>query len=184
MQQIITILFLLLVELNIALADDECNVRTSSRLVNQRKVGQVTNLVKNTEVDGRCEVSFDIVVDGEEYSLNGAYEGLEQMASLCHYAVNNARTELLVGLGGVFDTESATTCKEGDTDLVDNIKIGDTILENEVGSHKVKKYFRYKDTRCRMFTQRLVQNRELKVYNGVICEVENSATNWIVVDKW
>lgn len=176
-------IFLFLLSLSIGFAD-ECNVRNSSSLVGTRDVGPVRNLVKNTNEPGKCQVTFELTIDGVDYPVSGEYEGLEQMASLCHYAVNDARTELLVSLGGTFDSESATTCKEGETDLVDNIKVGDTILETEVGRNKMNKYFTFQDARCRLFTQKLAYKRELRVYHGVICEIENSSTNWIVVDKW
>lgn len=176
-------IFLFFLTLGTVLAD-ECNVRNSSSLVGTHDVGPVQNLIKNTSEQGICRVNFNIVIDGVDYPVSGEYEGLEQMASLCHYAVNDARTELLVSLGGTFDAESATTCKEGDTDLVDNIKVGDTILETEVGRNKMNKYFTFQDARCRLFTQKLAYKKELRIYHGVICEIENSSTNWIVVDKW
>lgn len=175
------ILTLFFVNLSVA---EECNIRNSSMLSSQRDVGPVVNLIKNIETPGKCSVSFNIVVDGRPYSLTGEYEGLEQMASLCHYAVNDARTELLVNLGGTFDAESATTCTDSETDLVDNVKVGDSILETEVGKNKMSKYFTFQDARCRLFTQKLAINRSFKIYHGVICEVDNSSTNWIVVDKW
>ena len=62
------ILILFLTLINTLLAD-ECKVRNSSMLVNQRIVGPVTNLIKNTDEEGNCAVSFDITVDGKSYSL-------------------------------------------------------------------------------------------------------------------
>lgn len=166
-------------------AESECNTRSASSLVKEHDVSSVTDLVKDTSIPGKCTVTFEIVVDGEDHTLTGSYEGWEQPASLCRIAVDNARSNLLVELGGRFATDSVTVCDDnGSTDLVDNVQIGNTILENEVGPSKLNNYFNYHNARCRFFTQRLVKNTILRVYNGVICEVDNSHTNWIVVDKW
>lgn len=183
MQQII-IFLLFLIASPIALSDAECKVRSASSLVKEHDVGKVTGLEKDTLTPGKCTVFFHLTVDGEDHLLTGTYEGWEQTESLCRIAIDNARSNLLVELGGTFATDSVTVCDEGETDLVDNVQIGDTILENEVSPSKIKGYFNYHNARCRMFTQSLVKNRIMRVYNGVICEVENSHTNWIVVDKW
>jgi hypothetical protein len=85
---------------------------------------------------------------------------------------------------GQFKTETVTVCKEGET-VAKKIKKGDTILETEVGkSNSRVTYFRYQNTTCRLFTERLTQEGNLRVYHGVICQIDNSPTNWLVVDKW
>ena len=160
----------------------ECDVRSASTLTNQRQVGPVTDLVKTSKM-GTCTVKFNITVDGKTYPLHETETGLEQEASLCYYAVERARKNLLLNLGGNFQTEAVTVCKEG-TSAPPKIKIGDTILESEVGKSKIEKYFTHKNARCRMFTERYNEDRDLKVYHGVICQIDNSDTNWIVVDKW
>ena len=86
-------------------------------------------------------------------------------------------------MGGTFQSEAVISCKEGDT-LPPKIKKGDIILENEVAKYKVKKYFTYKGSQCRMFQEHYTVDRELKEYHGVICQSNNSDTNWVVVDKW
>lgn len=179
----ILFLILLFTSQNI-FAEDECRMRSASALSKEHKVGQVMNLVKDTSEEGICNVSFTITVDGKEHYVEGSYKGLEQEASLCYQAVNNARANLLLELGGSFETEAVTVCKEDDTDLADNIRVGDTILESEVGRSKMNEYFDYHNTKCRLFTQRISKDRQLRVYNGVICQIDNSDTNWIVVDKW
>lgn len=65
-----------------------------------------------------------------------------------------------------------------------NVKVGDLVLEPEMGRGPVAKYFTYNNARCRMFMDRLAISGELKVYHGVICQVENSHEDWIVISKW
>jgi hypothetical protein len=166
---------------SIALAD-ECKVRSASQLSNERAVGPITDLVK-VKTYGKCVVTFNITVDGVTHRLQETETGMEQEESLCYYARQRARKNLLLDLGGQFSTEAVTVCKEGTT-RIQKIKKGDHILETEVGKSKIDKYFTYNNARCRMFTERNEFKGTLAVYHGVICQIDNSATNWLVVDKW
>lgn len=94
-----------------------CLVETSSRLVNQRQVSEIFNLVQDkvaTGYENRCTVRFDIKVDGQIYHLEETETGLEQMASICYYARERAREDLLLDLGGEFRSEATTTCRHLD----------------------------------------------------------------------
>ncbi len=97
--------------------EDGCVVKTTSNLVNQHVVSSIKNLVKDKEelgASGRCTVRFDITVDGKEYHLTEEEEGLEQLESLCYYARERARKNLLLDLGGEFKSESSVACKQQD----------------------------------------------------------------------
>lgn len=165
------------------LAYANCDVRSASSLSNERTVGPIMNLTKDIDPNGRCTVEFDITVDGVTHHLKETERGLEQIESLCYYARERARKNLLLDLGGKFNSEAVTVCKEG-TATLQKIKKGDHILENEVGRSKMDKYFTYQNTRCRMFTERTSDKGELRVYHGVICQIDKGDTNWLVVDKW
>jgi hypothetical protein len=102
-------------EKSVAMPDrDGCIVDSSSKLVNQHTVGPIRNLVKDKDENGSCTVRFDITVDGKEYHLEETEDGLEQIESLCYYARERARKELLLDLGGTFKTESTVACKQRD----------------------------------------------------------------------
>jgi hypothetical protein len=165
---------------NVALAD--CNVRSASIMADENTVGPVTNLVANF-MPGRCRVSFDITVDGISHHLQKEVVADMPGDSVCNEAVEQAKKQLLLDTGGRFKTESVTVCREGRA-IPPTVKVGDQILESEVGKSKMDKYFTFRNSRCRMFTERAVKNRDLVVYNGVICQIDNSETNWVVVDKW
>lgn len=93
-------------------------------------------------------------------------------------------TSASVETDGQFKTETITVCKEGEL-VAQKVKIGDTVLENEMGSSNASvKYFTYRNTRCRLFTERLTEKGKLRVNHGVMCQVDNSPTNWLIVDKW
>ncbi len=100
-----------------AFVEDGCVIKTSSNLVNQHVVGPIRNLVKDKEddgVNGKCTVRFDITVNGTEYHLTEEEEGLEQLESLCYYARERARKNLLLDVGGEFKSESTVACKQQD----------------------------------------------------------------------
>lgn len=97
--------------------DNGCVIKTQSNLVTEHKVGPIRNLIKDKEelgASGRCTVRFDLTVNGVEYHLEEEEEGLEQLESLCYYARERARKNLLLDLGGEFKSESIVACKQID----------------------------------------------------------------------
>ena len=78
---------------------DECKVRSASQLTNEREVGPITNLVK-VKTYGKCVVTFNITVNGVTHRLQETETGMEQEESLCYYARERARKNLLLDLGG------------------------------------------------------------------------------------
>ena len=85
---------------------------------------------------------------------------------------------------GIVANETITVCKEGAV-AFPKIKKGDVILETEVNKSRVDVgYFTHRNSRCRLFMENQTFNGKLRVYNGVICQIDNSDTNWLVVDKW
>jgi len=90
-----------------------CVIDTSSRLVNQRKVGDIINLTKEEVANGwenTCTVHFDLEVDGVVHHVDDSEKGLEQMASICYYAKKKGRENLLLDLGGEFKSEAKIDC--------------------------------------------------------------------------
>jgi len=85
---------------------------------------------------------------------------------------------------GIVANETVTVCKEGVGEFP-KIKKGDVILETEVNKTRANVgYFMHRNTRCRLFMENQNFNGKLRVYNGVICQIDGSDTNWLVVDKW
>lgn len=164
----------------IAVAD--CNIRSASSLTSTRNVGPTMNLEK-TVSKNKCTVRFELEVDGDVHEVEETKTGNMSEGELCRAAIENGRKNLLASLGGNFRADAVTVCQTK-PNVQRKIQIGDTILESEVGSSVVTKYFTYRGARCRMFTERLSLDGRLKVYNGVICQVDNIDTNWLVVDKW
>lgn len=90
-----------------------CEIETYSDLVAQHDVGPITNLIKEPKeggLNGECTVKFDITVNGKLYHLERKELGWEQTASLCHYAQQKARQELLLSLPGEFVAKTKVAC--------------------------------------------------------------------------
>jgi hypothetical protein len=101
-----------------AVKEDGCTINSASKLVNEHTVGPIRNLQKDIVESGyssKCTVNFDITVNGKEYHLTDSEEGLEQTASLCYYARERARENLLLDLGGTFSSEETIICRSHDT---------------------------------------------------------------------
>jgi len=107
------------------------------------------------------------------------------LAVLCTSAFADCRqTSASIEREGIVANETLTVCKEGVGEFP-KIKKGDVILESEVNKSRVDVgYFNYRNSRCRLFMENQTVKGKLRVYNGVICQVDNSDTNWLVVDKW
>lgn len=160
----------------------DCNLKSASILENTHKVGPIQNLVKSSK-PGHCGVSYTIDVDGENHFVAYGVEGTEKEETLCSYAVERGRRELLMNLGGQFKTEANLVCQEGRAPKA-TIKTGDIIMENEVQMNtRLNFYWPYKNfAKCRIFDERYVRNKVPVEYHGVICQKNDN--DWLVVDKW
>lgn len=97
---------------------DGCTLETSSKMSSKQKVGKVRNLVKDAVDTGhvsRCTVKFDMTVDGKDYHLEETELGLERIESLCYYATERAKKNLLLEIGGDFESESKLSCRHTET---------------------------------------------------------------------
>lgn len=174
------IAFSLLLVSQFAMAD--CDIRSASVLTSNRNVGPVLDLERNITLN-KCTVRYKIEVDGDLHEIEETKTGRMSDGELCRAAIENGRKNLLASLGGNFRADAVTVCQSR-SNVQRRIRIGDTILESEVGTSSVTKSFKHNGAQCRMFTERLAVDGRLKVYNGVICQVDNSTTDWLVVDKW
>lgn len=155
-----------------------CSVKESSQMVRDVATGAPTNIVRTVK-DNSCHVKFNIEVDGKvhavEYNLT--------KSDNCAEAIERGKNELIVTMAGKYRVESITTCKEGGTVDLKPVKIGEVVLETELGVvERASNYFRHNNSKCRLFRERYGKDGKLRVAHGVICQMDNQG--WIVVDKW
>ena len=182
MRKILAILFTLALTAAPAFANEKCIARSASALINEHVVSAVTDLVRRSAT-GSCEVRYLLTVDGDHHHVVEGARGNQPTDLLCKTAIDIGREKLLSAMGGRFRTETVTVCSEGEP-IQKKVKVGDTILENELSRSLVDLYFRYQNTNCRLFRERLAENGQLVVNHGVICQIDSSGANWVVVDKW
>jgi hypothetical protein len=176
-----TLLVALLLASQITWAD--CDVKTASLMTDTQVVGPAQNLVE-TVSNGKCTVKFDVNVNGKWHTVEETVEDSHYNGNaLCSHAIRQGREKLLVSLGGQFNSESITVCREGQK-VERKIKAGDLILETEVGRSKVDLYFKYQNMRCRNFTEQYFELGVLRRYFGVICQANPNEANWMIMDKW
>jgi hypothetical protein len=95
-----------------------CNIEIASKLATEHVVGPITNLEEERFEFGarnECTVNYDILVDGEQHHVDQTETGLEQMNSVCYYARERGRKDLLLSLGGKFDSHANIDCRYHDT---------------------------------------------------------------------
>jgi hypothetical protein len=95
-----------------------CNIDMGSKLANEHVVGPITNLQEERFEFGaknECTVNYDIVVDGESHHVDQTETSLEQMNSVCYYARERGRKDLLLSLGGKFNSHANIDCHYRET---------------------------------------------------------------------
>ena len=156
----------------------QCVIRQASQMVSDRKVGEVTDLVKNKN-PGSCNVKFRITVDGESHNVDWTHTGYYQEEVLCRMAIENGTKELMVRLPGKYKSESITVC--GDPQTPKRVSKGDEGMENEFGKDRqYQNHFKVGNvSNCRKFQNRYIDGKTLRA-TGVICE--NNDSLWTVID--
>jgi hypothetical protein len=158
-----------------------CSVKSASQNVSQRQVSSPTNLVKTISTN-QCKVKYNLKVDGNWHDVEYTYKGFEEEIVLCAKAVDEGRKILLSQMGGIFQTESITVCNEGKPVQFRPVKIGDLVMDNELGRMDRGQNFKYRNSNCRLFREKYEKDRIFRVTHGVICQTDHQ--EWIVVDKW
>lgn len=159
----------------------DCAVKSASQNVSQRHVSQPVNLVK-TITTNQCKVKYSLNIDGKWHEVENIYKGFEEETVLCANAIEEGRKVLLSQMGGVFQTESITVCNEGKSVQFRPVKIGDLVLDNEMGRLDRGQNFKYRNSNCRLFREKYEKDRKFRVNHGVMCQTDHQ--EWIIVDKW
>ena len=159
---------------------DNCKVHRASQSISKHQVGEVTDLVK-TITENKCNVKYQLNINGEWHKVNWTTSGPEQGEFLCNLAIQHGRTQLLTMVPDKFEAEEVVVCKEGQANRSKTLKVGYVGLETEFGRLDNQKYFKYKGANCRKFRERYTDTA-FRTNIGIICQNDNEL--WTVVDKW
>lgn len=169
----------------------DCMIRTDVKISRQKIDFGPTDLQQMITPDPkgfRCAVRYRVNIDDEWQTAEGIGHGTTE-ADACKQALNIQNGLLLAEVEP--DRISADTqmvCSNLENIRIRAVRIGETIWESEVDIHrnpKERKYFDYKQTKCRMFTERHNKDKNLFTYQGIICKMSTSVgSRWRVVDKY
>lgn len=163
------------------IATAECSRQTASQLISQHSVSAPYDVEKE-KGSGQCTVKFKIDVEGQTKIVIQTVKGMEPDEILCHRAIAQGRSDLLVNMGGMYRTESINSCSNTNLGKFVPVKIGQVILENDVlPVPGIDRFWKYGKTTCRLFQEKYAKTNRVIVNHGVICETDNG---WVVVDKW
>lgn len=170
---------------SVAYAD--CHIRSSVKLTRQNVEFGPTDIQKIV-TPGQCVAHYRVNVDDEWRTVEGVGRGATE-AEACQQAVDITRGNLLSEVEPRRVTaDTQMVCTDFEEIRIRPVRIGEVVWESETDVHrhvKERGYFDYKQTRCRMFTERNVKDRNLYTYQGVICRINSRPdSKWRVVDKY
>jgi len=172
-------------------AQAECYIRSNIQLTRQTVNAGPTDFQKLVEPEGsgkRCTVQYRVHIGDVWHTAEGSGIGQDE-GSACAQAMDIGRGRVLAE---VEPSRVTATTQMICSDLVEirirPVRIGEIIWESETDMHRneqERRYFDYKQTRCRMFTERNAKDRNLYTYQGIICKADtNPMGKWRVVDKY
>lgn len=174
---------------NLAIAD--CYVRSNIKLTRQTiNAGptDVQRLVTPIPKGQRCLMQYRVHIGDEWKTAEGTGEGATEGAA-CAQALDIGNGSVLAEIEpSQITAKTQMICSDLPDIRVRPVRIGEIVWESETDMHlhpEERKYFTYKSTRCRMFTERGAKDRNLSVYQGIICKMESGPNaKWRVVDKY
>ena len=174
---------------SVAYAD--CHIRSNIRLNRQAIAGPATDLQKLVGPDAhgqKCVMRYRVNINDEWHTAEGVGYGNTE-AEACTQAADFGQGALLSEVEpGRISADTQMVCSDMEDIQIRAVRVGEVIWESTVDMHRhpdERRYFNYKQTLCRMFTERNAKDRNLFTYQGVICRINTSASSkWRVVDKY
>lgn len=162
----------------------ECYLRSATVVSGTPKVQRVSD-VKETKLPynglRKCIAQMRIQVNNEW--LNAEGEGIaETDGQACSDARELAQARFLIPVDNpVVNAESSMVCNEAPpTRIREKIRVGDYVLESEVGVfHSKPKPFRYQGSQCKWFTYKEIHLGKPVGFAGIMCIMQSQ---WQVVD--
>jgi len=173
------------------LANAECYVRSTTNITNLALGGRPTDIQKLVTNEGKvyhCLMRYRILVNNEWNTVEGT--GTGTMAdTACARALDAKQGYLLEEpVREKVHAKQELVCSDLPDIHVHAVRPGEIIWESETDMHRnpqERAYFDYKQSRCRMFTERNTRDGNFYTYQGVICQTTSDRNSkWQVVDKY
>jgi len=174
---------------SVAVAD--CYVRSNIKLSRPAINAGPTDLQRAVVPDlagQKCVVRYRVHIGDEWHTAEGTGLGQNE-GSACARAMDIGNGTLLAEVEPSRVTaDTQMVCSDLPDIRIRPVRIGEVIWESETDMHRhpdERKYFDYKQTKCRMFTERNARDRNLYTYQGIICKMDSLPNSkWRVVDKY
>lgn len=174
---------------SVAVAD--CYVRSNIQLTRQAINAGPTDVQRLVVPDARgqkCLMRYRVHIGDEWYTAEGTGIGATE-SDACKTAIDIGNGRVLSEVEpSQVRADTQMVCSDLPDIRIRAVRIGEVVWESETDMHRheqERKYFDYKQTRCRMFTERNARDRNLYTYQGIICKVNSSPNSkWRVVDKY
>jgi hypothetical protein len=172
-----------------ALAD--CYTRSNIRIARQVIDAGPTDVQRLVVPDARghkCVVRYRVNIGGDWQTAEGSAVATTE-AEACARALDITRGTVLAEIEPTtIRADMQMVCSDLPDIRVRPVRIGETIWESETDLHSIpqeRKYFWYKRTKCRLFQERDPRDRNLIVYQGVVCQADGTPNSkWRVIDKF
>ena len=169
----------------------DCYVRSSIKLTRQAINAGPTDVQKMVVPDTtgqKCVLRYRVHIGDEWHTAEGTGLGKTE-AEACARAqdIGNGRVLAEVEPSQI-RADTQMVCSDLPDIRIRAVRIGEVVWDSETDMHRheqERKYFDYKQTRCRMFTERNAKDRNLYTYQGIICKADtNPNGKWRVIDKY
>ena len=172
-------------------AKADCYVRSNIQLTRQAiNAGptDVQRLVVPDALGQKCVMRYRVHIGDVWYTAEGTATSKTE-GDACRQALDIGNGRVLAEVEpSQVRADTQMVCSDLPDIRIRAVRIGEVIWESETDMHRHKQergYFNYKQTRCRMFTERNAQDRNLYTYQGIICKVNSSPNSkWRVIDKY
>jgi hypothetical protein len=176
---------------NCGQAQADCYIRSNIKLTRQAIDAGPTDVQKLVVPDGlgqKCVMRYRVHIGDMWRTAEGT--------GVAKTEANACKSALDIGNGGILSevepsqigADTQMVCSDLPDIRIRAVRIGEVVWESETDMHRhtqERKYFDYKQTKCRMFTERNTKDRNLYTYQGIICKVDSLPNSkWRVIDKY
>lgn len=171
-------------------ANADCYVRSTTTIVPAALQSAPTDFHKILTPDPKgfkCAVRYRVYMN-DEWNLVEGVAVHNDPDSACARALDVKRGSVLLDpTREMIKSDQQMVCSDLPDIRVRPVRVGELIWESETDLHRhpdERKHFMYKNTKCRMFTERAAEDGNLQTYQGIICQEDPKSMKWRVIDKY
>jgi hypothetical protein len=174
-----------------SLATADCYVRSTTNITPSALQSAPVDFQKISTPDPKghkCVIRYRAYLNDQWNSIEGI--GIDKDPDVaCARAMDLKRGVVLEEIvREKVKSDQQMVCSDLPDIRVRSVQVGELIWESETDLHRnprERAYFVYKQTKCRMFTERASKDSNLQTYQGIICQADTGPNpKWRVIDKY